>query len=347
MNKKEGDPPVPDKGQAYEDALQGALADYQSLNGLSAQRERQIVKTAKFRSKGSTILITLAILLLIMPVLTLGSYLYYAGKANHMLDLTAKAVYVTEPNQRIDSRAVREQIGLFSMDAEFTTLKRVGKEDLRSTSYLVHFSLDRVTALERNPLLEAAVPEILTSDNNYFILPQGQMTFDQGTELEVLQGLPAQTVAEVYVSLKKAYTQQEIEEALPADTDPIWFAVDTGDPAQMLDSQGLFTPPLGYPAQTDKDYWSPFFSVPGEAESNQDKFLTIVQQLAENEALATAVSRGKSLSLPDRAAYLQSHGVKIYGLVITGPVNELQKLEQHPMVRAMKVRDTRLWNWHS
>ncbi|WP_211296410.1 anti sigma factor C-terminal domain-containing protein [Paenibacillus donghaensis] len=105
--------------------------------------------------------------------------------------------------------------------------------------------------------------------------------------------------------------------------------------------------PLGYPAQNDTDPWSPFFAAPDRTETNQQQFLSIIQQLAEAEQLATAVSGAKVLDLPERAEYLSGHPVMIYGAVVTGPVSELKKLAQTSTVRAVKVKETRLWNWHS
>ncbi|KFM99579.1 hypothetical protein DJ93_3588 [Bacillus clarus] len=53
----------------------------------------------------------------------------------------------------------------------------------------------------------------------------------------------------------------------------------------------------------------------------------------------------KELNLDKRYEYVKENGVKVYGIVITGPPKELLKLQNSPHVRYATLGDIKLWNW--
>lgn len=46
-----------------------------------------------------------------------------------------------------------------------------------------------------------------------------------------------------------------------------------------------------------------------------------------------------------RLAYLQEHGIKVYGAVVTGPVQELEKLRNEKAFYQFELGRVELWNW--
>ncbi|TKI02527.1 anti sigma factor C-terminal domain-containing protein, partial [Bacillus cereus] len=42
---------------------------------------------------------------------------------------------------------------------------------------------------------------------------------------------------------------------------------------------------------------------------------------------------------------VKENGVKVYGIVITGPSKELLKLQNSPHVRYATLGDIEIWNW--
>lgn len=46
-----------------------------------------------------------------------------------------------------------------------------------------------------------------------------------------------------------------------------------------------------------------------------------------------------------RLAYLRTHGVQVYGAIITGPVRELEKLKQHPEFHYFRLGRIEVWSW--
>lgn len=53
----------------------------------------------------------------------------------------------------------------------------------------------------------------------------------------------------------------------------------------------------------------------------------------------------KELNLNKRYKYVKDNGVKVYGIVITGPSKELLKLQNSPHVRYATLGDIEVWNW--
>ncbi len=53
----------------------------------------------------------------------------------------------------------------------------------------------------------------------------------------------------------------------------------------------------------------------------------------------------KELNLDKRYEYVKDNGVKVYGIVITGPSKELLKLQNSPHVRYATLGDIEVWNW--
>lgn len=46
-----------------------------------------------------------------------------------------------------------------------------------------------------------------------------------------------------------------------------------------------------------------------------------------------------------RLAYLKKHGVQVYGATVTGPVRELEKLQEQPEFRDFRLGLIEVWNW--
>src|SRR5690606_13721279 len=122
------------------------------------------------------IMISLAVLLLIVPVLTLSSYLYYAigGKANHLIEIASKTIYVTEPNMSIEEMELEEDIGFFTMNLYFDVFKRVGQDDYKAGEYTVRFALDKPNLPERDMKLERPLPNTGDMETDMLFHPDGR-----------------------------------------------------------------------------------------------------------------------------------------------------------------------------
>jgi Sigma factor regulator C-terminal/Sigma factor regulator N-terminal len=314
---------------------------------LSEEEQREIIRVGSNTARNATVMISLAILLLILPLMTLITYLYYGigGKANTMIDVVGKTIYVTEPNISLEEMEIESEIGLFSMNVKFDTFKRIGSEDYLAEKVDVYFGLDEPKFPEKISFLEQLPPMgygiDVVKDGQKMYHPDAMVPFNTTEAEDVLNNLPDGTVAEAYLSFSELMKPNEIEKMLPKEMEIRWLAVDTGLEAKQLDKEGVPITPMGYPAQVDTTTWSPF---DGD-QTNEEVFLDILKLLEKNEQTAEVVSKIKSLEIKERRKYVEDKGIQVYGAVVTGPVPELRKLEQLKNVRALKVGEVKLWNW--
>ncbi|MEH7011380.1 anti-sigma factor C-terminal domain-containing protein [Neobacillus niacini] len=328
----------------YKAFLKETKQEFTSTYSLSEDEQRKIVKDGRNTARITNIMISLAILLLILPIMTLFTYMYYGfgGKANNLIDVAAKTIYVTEPNMSLEEIEIEDDIGFFSMRLLFDVYKRIGKEDYKAGDYDIYFALDKPSFPKKNYFLERPLVEIPSVETETLLHPKALIPFNPQEEWNMLNGLPDGSVAEVYVSLSDLMEPDDLKKIMPAETELRWFAVNTGMEEGQTDKEGVPITPIGYPAQIDTTTWSPFN---GREQSNEEVFMDILALLEKNEDVAEKVARAKSLEIKDRRAYLRENGIQIYGAVITGPTPELRKLEQIKEIRAMKVGEVKLWNW--
>lgn len=309
------------------------------------QNREGIVQFSKLHYVVEKFFIPTAILLLIVPILTLLTYLYYAigGRANTIIDVVDQTIYVTEPNTRLNElENLETDIGFFSMDVEFDTFKQIGKEEYRMKTYRIPFLFNFASFPERDFYTDTPYDETPYFETETLFHPEALITYNQTHESEKLSGLPEETVVEAYVSLNDIYSPDEIRKMFKGKYDLVWFAVDTGLEATQKDKDGQFITPIGYPAQTDEDNWSPFNS----SKTNEKQFVEILDFLAQHEKAATMVAHAKSLALKERIPYIKENGINIYGMVVTGPKEEVESLKDHETIRSIKVGEVRLWNWY-
>ncbi|MEH7379048.1 anti sigma factor C-terminal domain-containing protein [Bacillus sp. JJ1533] len=330
--------------ELYQSFLNESMQDYEKNHKVPETKQQRLIKAGKYHALQTNIMISLAVLLLIVPVLTLSSYLYYAigGKANHLIDIATKTIYITEPNMSLEEMEVEEDIGFFTMDLYFDVFKRIGKEDYQAGEYSVSFALDKPNFPERDMKLERPLPNIGDMETDMLYHPRGSYGKTVSSDWEILEHLPDGTVGEVYLSLYQLMKPEEVEKQLGENVEVRWVAVDTGFEDKNLYEAGYSVAPIGYPLQVDTTTWSPFN---GRVKSNEEEFLDILKFLAKEEKIAEKISRARSLVLKERIPYIEKNGVQVYGAVVTGPIPELRKLKDNQMIRFMKVGEVKLWNW--
>ncbi|MFJ8518072.1 anti-sigma factor [Lysinibacillus xylanilyticus] len=306
---------------------------------------QKAIKRTIFTSKSKLIFATLTMLLLIVPISFMLTLMYYAfgTKSTTLMEVASKTLYVTEPNTSLEEIEFDMSFSPFSMKLAFEQYKRIGEEDYKANKYDLRFFLGGLSKKEVTTSLERVAPKNPTETNPWLIHPENKnLNLDIGREWRVLDGLPDETVVEAYISFYDLMTVKEVEDAMP-NVDVVWAAVDTGVEKTNLSKDGYVVSPIGYPVQRDSSTWSPF----KDATSNEEEFKDILKTLENHEELATAISSAKNLALPERIAYINKHGVKTYGVVVTGPKKDvLTSLEKmNKIVRYLKVGEVKLWNW--
>ena len=334
--------------QDYRNMINQSKKDFDRETNLDSST---ILKKSRQKALTTNILISLAVLLLITPILTLLTYFYYGfggqdARANTQIDVASDVIEITEPNMYVKRMELEEDIGFFSMDLNFDVFKRIGKEEYRVGEYDINYMLDQPEFPERNLMLDRPHPEIPQRDHaSFFVHPSISVPYEFEREWDIVESLPDGTVVEAYVSFTDSMAPDEVREINPGldpNIDFLWLAVDTGMESQIVDDQGLPVTPMGYPIYQDPPTWTPF----DNRQDNEDVFMGILKNLQKNEEQATKIARAKTLALDERVNYIEENGIEIYGAVVTGPAPEIRKLQDNDQVRSLKVGEVKLWNWH-
>lgn len=325
----------------YEKLIASSKAEIANANDQS--KYQKVIRKTIFTSKWKLICATLTMILLIVPTSFMITFMYYAfgTSSTTLMDVASKTLYVTEPNTSLEEIEFDMSFTPFSMKLAFEQYKRIGEEDYKANTYDLRFFLDSLSKKEVTTSLERVAPKHPTETNPWLIHPENKnLELDTGREWRVLDGLPDETVVEAYISFYDLMTVKEAEKAMP-NVDVVWAAVDTGVDKTNLSKDGDVVSPIGYPVQPDNSTWSPF----RDASSNEEVFMDILKNIEKHEELATEISSAKNLALPERIAYIEKNGVKTYGVVVTGPKNDVLALEKMNIVRTLKVGEVKLWNW--
>ncbi|WP_071393344.1 anti-sigma factor C-terminal domain-containing protein [Bacillus tuaregi] len=300
------------------------------------------LKRAIFSSKWKLILTTLTVLLLIVPTCYMLTYIYYVfgTKSTTLMDVASKTLYITEPNTTLEELEFDMDFSLFSMNLAFEQYKQIGDEYYPAKHYDLKFVLNNLVKSESDSKLEKVYPTYPTQNNQWLAHPKNSVEFNSVKEWQVLSGLPEETVVEAYLSLKDLYPVDEVVSEMK-QLDVTWAAIYTGTEEKMVSADGDLISPIGYPVQPDQTYWSPF----RDSDSHEETFLKMLKEIKPYEDIAIKVSSHKNLELSERIDFIEKNGYKTYGVVVTGPKLEVEKLQNSEMVRYLKLGEVKLWNW--
>ncbi|MDC2866826.1 anti-sigma factor [Bacillus sp. BP-3] len=334
----------PSDQEGYKEFLNEALQ--QTVTPFAEEKQDQALKKGRNRARFTNICLVLTFLLCIQPILYIATMVYYnfsPTNASEIRKVTKQTLSITEPNVYMKERYMKQTLLPFSLQLQFDLSKRVGKKDVRIGTENIHYLFSTPKKVNRNYTIDEPIPEVQYKDNEVLFHPDNYYTsYDSGNEREVLQGLPKESVVEVYVSFRELLSIQTVNETFK-NVDVVWYAVDTGLEKKRGKHDGYYVAPIGFPADIISNLEGPF----SNETPHEKQFVNILKSLQKHEKLAEEIARAKTLELPKRIAYIEKNGIKSYGAVITGPKEEIEKILENEYIRKWKVGETRLWNWHS
>lgn len=319
---------------SYEKLIHKAKQDGMKQTNEGSKTVKKAINSSKWR----LIFSTLTVLLLIVPTCYMLTYMYYAfgTKSTTLMDVTSKTLYITEPNTTLEELEFDMDFSLFSMKLSFEQYKQIGDEFYPAKTYDLQFVFNNLVKKEMKSYLEKIYPKYPSQTNQWLAHPKQHVEFNSEQEWRVLSGLPDETVVEAYMSLNDLYSVEEVMNEME-NIDVTWAAIYTGTEDKMEE----VISPIGYPVQPNQTSWSPF----RDSTSHEETFLNMLKDIEPYEEIAAGVSPHKNLKLTERIDYLEQHGFKTYGVVVTGPKTEIESLQDSELVRYMKLGEVKLWNW--
>ncbi|MGC7945973.1 anti-sigma factor [Bacillus sp. II_CA] len=303
----------------------------------------------KWKQRGQTVSFVLAVCIAIYFVGHFSSSLYFYNmkKLVEVDEIPALALESTIPNIRSAGGSIKIK-PFFRTEHEMNLYKTVGKKKMPIGTVTTRSFLSSVTDTNQSwantpysNKLSFVHPKIKQDDHLKEISKKVWSTLEK-----IHEG----TVAEVAISFDKPYTLQELAsilystfEAQEMPPTPIWYALDTGQ--ERIDEEDFILhgrEVIGF---------SEHINLPdNEAErpkTKEDEVIEMMRILSTHKETVskTTQTSEKELNLDKRYDYVKDTGVKVYGIVITGPSKELLKLQNSPHVRYATLGDIEVWNW--
>ncbi|HHY22430.1 MAG TPA: hypothetical protein GX525_11285 [Bacilli bacterium] len=341
---------------------------------LAAKKQKRILARARWKQRISTGLFWFSIFIIFTIVSGILSGLYYGlGKEprnERMEEVVTLMTEMTMPNITLGSGG-SNVTPYFGLKAEYELERQVGLESrVIGMQYAnMRFSFLNVTRKWNGGSgLDVKL---------YFLNPAYSSNDDQewlNKNWLRLEKVKDQTVAEVALSLDKKYSIEEVDNLFSHyDLDVVWLAVDTGkgeDSDRYLSQfDGIFGMPkwarsaiLNGTRNIEPDYEmvekrGPFGKVVSGGYAHEltgpseEAFKQAIAYLKENHSWAEAYPhRIWDRKMKDELEYVENyvneHGVKIFGVVVTGPTEEILKLKDHPAVTYVTVGEIDWWNWN-
>lgn len=326
--------------------------------------EARILRKGKWKARWSTAFTVISMFLIFTVITSIITMVFYQwgepDRGEQYRDIVSSVIKITQPNIEVNlSSSTGPYVG---MKFSGVITKQVGAARLSvgEFSSSLFFNYLRIYDFAWN--------EQGQYSNTIFQLPESK-GFNSDADWKRLNMLPEGTVAEAFVSYRKYFTTDELLTMFKdKNLEAVWFAVDTGPNNKLGNNNGIITEPLGFPSspiwhsddmtvtnQTEsKKQWgmkvtmqsSTFPSVDtygsGDLRNvNFMKTLKLIQQYPSiTKRLAPAHDIGRAVS------YMEEHGVRLYGAVVTGPTKELLKLKDDPLVSNIRIGKVTLWDWN-
>ncbi|SET70689.1 Putative zinc-finger [Natronincola peptidivorans] len=324
---------------------------------INEDKQVKILRRAKWKSRVSNAFSVISIFLMVTIVSMILSTAYFSvgkNRGNTAANVSIMVTELTMPNI-VPAGSNSRVKSFFRMESSHELRKKIGYDyqtiGRQNTNMLFnHMNVQRDW---HKGALEVKM---------YFIYPHSahEAPYDdkENPAWETLEILPEGTVSELAVSFDKSYTLEEVFDIFEGyDLDLLWFAVETGIETDLATGPYLsvmdglmgfphFARSLVYEPESPGNY---SLAVRGDAEKKNSAFIRGVEFLAEHQGWAEKAYRGspKRFLLNERLEYLQENGVKIYGVVLTGPTKELLSLKEVEEIKYPVLGEVVLWNWYN
>lgn len=321
---------------------------------LPEEKQSRIVRRGKWKMRLGNSVFTLGIAFLAgVLVFILNSWIG-TTMYDELYRVTRSMVNFTQPG--ITAGSSGSQIGLLYGNIEIELRERVGTHEK-------HAGRMESTNLFWMVNAQPKWPNGVRDVKLHFRFPSEPATPEETEYLrtpawKAMEKLPEGTVSQLAISFDRMLSYDEYHRLVTryvpeSEQETVWYAVDTGEEMKQADkSDGNVVLSAGEVwgfSERSLDYGNAPIQVNGEGDRRAAAYVTEMKYLAEQERLSRAVGKGLlwsgQLNMQERYQYVQENGVRIYGVVMTGPTKELLKLKAEPSITAAFLGQVDWWNW--
>ncbi|NPC92015.1 anti-sigma factor [Bacillus sp. WMMC1349] len=327
-----------EKLDEYQEILDHEMQDENWDLTISPEKQKAILRYGKNKSYMRISALAVLSTLMILPLCTLGSYLYYGlgghdSRGNELVKTASITVAVTKPNIQVDTDALVNRVQLFGIKTEFPLKKQIGNVTKVVGNERIEMFFDQLKSPEINQYYQK-----LPKENRYFSYPTGIKEKSVAKAETILKKLPNGTVTEAFLSFDRPYPTGELYEKLKRyDIRILWNAIETEDDLK----NHPYAEPIGFPGKDSNK----LFEVKDLGQNNDEQFKKALSYMARHPQWVDTISGRKDLNIQKRIKFVEKNGVNVYGSVVTGPSKEIEQLIKKGPVKAVKLGEVELWNW--
>lgn len=322
---------------------------------LSDKQQRKILRRGKWRMRLTNSAFTFGIVFLAGALAFFGNAWVGSWMHADMFRVTKDLVNFTQSG--VSAGSSGSQIGALYGQIKLELREQVGAEQKTAGFLEVSNFLWNVRA---EPKWAGGIRE----KKLFFRYPTDEkMTGDETAYLRTpawnaMSKLPEGTVSQLAISFDRPMTLKEYESLVAQhvfayNMETSWLAVDTGAEARGHERDGgnllLSAGEVWGVSDRALDYGDAPIQLQGDWDRRTATFMAEMKYLAEHERLTDDIGEdlifGRDTRIAERYDYLQKHGVRIYGAVVTGPTKELLKLQAEKSITAAFLGKVDWWNW--
>ncbi|WP_027410591.1 anti-sigma factor [Anoxybacteroides tepidamans] len=313
----------------YNEFLNDAVRD----EGIKEVDTSKIIKRAQQTFFFRNTLLVISFILVIVPLLTMFTVVYYGwgrehSKGNEAIQTIGAVTEMLIPNVYMDYDNIDATIHPFTMSITTDKYKWLGDERRYLGKDTYNLFLNDVFDKESN---YRAIGYAKSHLEIRFVHPKAKYFLpDERTKIE---SLPKDWPLEIYISLDRSYSLQEINNKFKG-YHMTWLALDTGIEEQMKDDLDFIqTPTIGFPyKKVDVD------SVFNRSFTDYKEVVKGLELLNKHEKLATELTEYKDLKVTERLQWLKTHKeLRVYGISITGTPQDVFSLEKMREVKVIRM----------
>jgi len=330
---------------------QQILNDIMDDSEPTVMEEKKIIKRGKRKSWFANVFGTITALLgLWIGGMILSGFYYTPERSERYREVISIAVQATIPNVRMGGSGLSFMnpfIGNFRADLQ----RVIGNDFIHIGELEGNFFFSNFNRAGDLP--------ISLRDNAPFIRFPEFVEPHQTPDFTRLEQLPDGTMAELYISFPDYKTMDEVFELMRGRNLSLrWLAVDTGGNKDMFTSgiARLGIPHAGFWLQQDFQLMSQEqnttlamhrgLEILGDVEFREEEFLTALKILQVHPRIWNNVALWQ-VDLDSAITHIKENGIKIAGIVITGPTPELLTLQDEPWIGEIQVGEVTFLNWRN
>jgi hypothetical protein len=334
-----------------ENRLAQAVTEQKEINKEQIQTptnqiSKRMIRRAKMKHRLSMsfTFVLLGIMFVILCSLLTAFFYSWNDKIDRVRLVNQTYFQMTSPNMVLD-HGIYSTTPFFKVNYDYNVYKIVGRDQQLIGTYEPYLLFNQYTNYQ--------FPEELSLTDLHFVNRHVKDHYDDYNQIwPTLEKLPEGTVSEVAVTFTDALTYDQLFAMIKKyDIALVWGGIETRtkyhmDPEVLY--VGMDVIGMHEKALFDLSEVEGINKIEEYDSAVREKIVKeSLQYLIDNNGYLKKLNRNsiRALDAKSAMAYIEKHGVQLYGAILTGPTKELLKLQNEAQILYSDLGEVEFWNW--